>query len=241
MTEFSDDQFSSAYPDGIEHHYWNQARNHIIVSTLKRAGLKGAHILEIGCGTGVVLRALWDDNMTAYGVDLSPGDAPADLKNYLYYGISFTALPPELIASVEVILLCDVIEHIEDDKDFLLQIQHTFPKLTHIVATIPACQELWSNYDEHYRHFRRYDQVRVQSLTSANLDFSSVAYFFHGLYLPARLLLLLGKKRSTTITPPQGALALFIHNIIARVFILESRLLPTKLPGTSIIFVGKKR
>jgi len=45
-TEFSDDQFDQAYPDGIENHWWILARNRIVTSVIKK--IVGAVVLDVG-------------------------------------------------------------------------------------------------------------------------------------------------------------------------------------------------
>ena len=53
--QFENDDFDLAYPPGIEYHYWNLARNHIIEHQLNAITSSGIRILEIGCGKGIVV------------------------------------------------------------------------------------------------------------------------------------------------------------------------------------------
>lgn len=236
-TEFSQDQFSSVYPKGIEQHYWNRARNCIINDFIEENKLQEKRMLEIGCGRGVVLQALRTSGFDCYGVELAPVSIEKDLVGYLFSGIDFGKLPQQLIDSVEVVFLFDVIEHIEDEKEILSRIRHTFPRLTHVVVTVPARKELWSNYDIHYGHFRRYS---IESLETAihRSDFVSLrsSYVFHALYLPARLLAYCGAKRNVVVVPPGGVMRI-VHRIIGWLFYIEYRVVPCYVLGTSIISV----
>ncbi len=239
-TEFTGEQFASAYPEGIEGHYWSMARNRIISRFLAKQGLKGKRMLEIGCGRGVVLRALRTYGFDCYGVDLAQGEVPHDLEGYLSYSKSFEDLDAGFIQSIEVVLLFDVIEHIEDEKKFLERIKQTFPHLSHIVFTVPARMEVWSNYDTYYGHFRRYTRPLLTSVARASgLRLLQASYFFHVLYLPARIFTLLKITRSVVVNSPTGMMA-WVHRCTARCLELESIMLPASLIGTSIIGVMTK-
>ena len=65
---------------------------------------------------------------------------------------------------VRTILLLDVIEHLEDPVAFLAELRSHFPALRHLLLTVPARQELFSNYDEFNGHFRRYDPALLREL-----------------------------------------------------------------------------
>jgi hypothetical protein len=64
---FDADKFREAYPDGIENNYWSVARNWIIEAALPDK----AHILEIGCGRGVVVSYLLSRGGNAWGSELA--------------------------------------------------------------------------------------------------------------------------------------------------------------------------
>ncbi len=239
MTKFSETQLSAVYPVAIEKHYWNVARNKIILGEISHLGLTDVTMLEIGCGTGVVLRAVRSVSPSCYGVDLAAHESTPDIAPYTFYETDFTALPRELREKVTLILLCDVIEHIADDVAFLNSIKQHFPNVTHLLITVPARPELWSNYDTYYGHFRRYTRASIATLAAASsLEVATNRYFFHGLYLPARLLGKLKMSRQTTITPPRG-IGIAIHYLLGILFYLEFRLLPKRIAGTSILFVAK--
>lgn len=236
-TAFNDAQFASAYPAGIERHYWHRARIATIAAQLERADLRGAPIVEVGCGTGVVVRALRVRGFDCEGVELSDITIPEDLEGHIVAGTSFTELPASRRDGTKVVLLLDVIEHLEDPVIFLAQLRTSFPAMTHLLITVPARQELWSNYDEHYGHFRRYSVETVESTAHA-AGFSPLVtrYFFHGLYLPARVLAALGGQRSVSVSAPAGAL-ITVHRALAAWFRLEQHLLPAGFVGTSVISV----
>lgn len=241
-TEFDLSQFYSIYPDGIQNHYWNKARNLILYNTIKKFNLQGNKILEIGCGRGVVTSFLRKKQINCYGVELGIVK-PIDntITDYVFYSQDAFTLDYELRNSFTCILLLDVLEHIEFPEQFLANIYTNFPKLTHLVITLPARQELFSNYDVFNGHFRRYSKrTALKTCQSVDGKVLKCDYFFRILYLPALILRLFGVKRSTIIKAPLDKLSILLHGLIARLFFLESILFRFINTGTSVQMVVKK-
>jgi hypothetical protein len=144
----------------------------------------------------------------------------------------FADLPAGQRGKIRGVLLCDVIEHLPDPIEFLRKVRNALPMLEGVLVTVPARQELWSEWDRHYCHFRRYDLASLRAtLNAAGFKPLFAGYFFHGLYLPA-FLLRRGKLRSTSVKAP--ALS-WLHAIAGAAFQAEERILPSVLPGTSAI------
>jgi SAM-dependent methyltransferase len=237
-TEFTDTQYSSAYPEGIQGHYWSKARNYVIEKTILAQGLSGKHMLEVGCGTGVVLRALRRKGHSVIGTELAQTDVPDDLQDVMWTGIGYESLDTGILQKIQVVLLFDVIEHIEDEIVFLQEMRRDLPNLTHVVVTVPARPELWSNYDKHYGHFRRYTRTTLGEATKrAGLVTTYVSYFFHALYIPAKLLSFFKLNRRVDVHPPRNRITSFLHKLLGRIFLMEHNMLPNALRGTSIIGV----
>jgi hypothetical protein len=182
------------------------------------------------------------DYLRRYGIDCvgtEISQAPplnSDVAPHLRVGCDIADLPPDLTGEVRVALLLDVLEHLPEPNAFLRRCRKTLPALRALVITLPARQELWSNYDEHYGHFQRHRLEDLPGLL-AGLPVRSIetSYFFHGLYLPLLVLKRLGRRRNPEFRPPGGGLAGVLHRMTGSAFSLEDRLLPRRLPGTSLI------
>lgn len=240
-TAFQDEQFDAIYPLGVERHYWNRCRISIIADRLKAIGAKGP-MLEVGSGKGLVVAALRERGFDITGIELARIEAIPEAKPYCTSGVDVMSLSPQQCAPVRSILLLDVIEHIEDAAGFMAALWSKFPNLDWMVITVPARQELFSNYDEFNGHFRRYD---LRSLREhADPDQKRIwkaGYFFHSLYPAAWLQLRLGGARRTYFSVPALGIASTLHTLLGRAFHLESRLLPDPWRGTSIIACAGKR
>ena len=241
-TGFTASEYASNYPDGMDRHFWNRARNRVIERRVRRAlAVAPGRVLDIGCGRGIVV-----DHLRRWGVDCSGveiSQAPplnAAVASHLQMGCDIADLPADVRQIVRVGLLLDVLEHLPDPNTFLHRCRTILPGLKALVITLPARQELWSNYDEHYGHFQRHRLEDLPGLLLAlpvrSLDTS---YFFHGLYPPMLILNRLGCQRSFEFRPPGGGLVGVVHRIMGGVFSLEDRLVPRRWPGTSLIALAE--
>jgi hypothetical protein len=233
MTQYTEQQYEENYPPGIEQHFWHSARNAIIARTLSRTEMADSFLLEIGCGTGVVVSYLRRRGMRCIGCDLANFPVVDELRGVVFAITDFRDLPAGTRKSISGVLLCDVIEHLPDPTSFLFDVRNTFPALRRVLITVPARQELWSSWDNHYGHYRRYDR----STLCADLDRSgfrvlSAQYFFHTLYIP---MYLMRRRRPTRIEAPRWVLP---HLLIGAGLRLEHVLIPAWIPGTSLIAVA---
>jgi SAM-dependent methyltransferase len=239
---FRERQFRLAYPEGIERHYWNRARNHVV--RLMAEGVTGAGeiILEVGCGRGIVVDHLRSEGLNCYGVDLAPVDPLASVRKSVFPGVQATDLPAAFRASVSTLLLLDVIEHVEDPVALLKSLLASFHKTANLIVTVPAASELWSNYDAFYGHLRRYDIAMAEELAeAADLELVETRYLFRLLHPPAVILKALGRDRSVELRAPRSIISRVLHELMARICVLDYRILPKGLKGTSLAFICARR
>jgi len=234
-TAFDLAQFDAIYPAGVERHYWNRCRNRTIAAHLNAIGATGP-MLEVGCGKGLVVADLRKRGFDITGVEIADIASVEEAKGHIATGLDVFSLPPADREKVRTLLLLDVIEHLPDPYSFVRDLREKFPMLKWMVFTVPAKQELFSNYDEFNGHYRRYDLRTLRQHVDPERAFRWKAnYFFHALY-PAALvqLRLSGKRKLGFNVPPEGFWSK-IHWWLGSAFYLEGRLLPATWPGTSII------
>jgi len=236
-TAFSADKFALAYPPGIENHYWTKGRVSILMHTIKKNKLGQKKILEIGCGKGLVVEALRKFQINCWGADLADVDPIESVRLVVKTKCDATKLDKNFRDSIEVILLLDVIEHIPDTNNFLNELKRAFMNCSHFIITVPARKELWSNYDEFYGHFRRYDLSMTSAIASTH-DFKQLTnnYFFTSLYFAGLMSVKLTKRRNVGIKAPDGWMKK-AHRLMAAFLYAEYLILPGSIPGSSIIAV----
>ena len=84
--------------------------------------------------------------------------------------------------------LFDVIEHIEDDADFLTKVYQGLAPGGVLLVAVPAYQSLWSNEDVAVGHFRRYTLRGLKKkLSDAGFEIAYATYVFSLLIAPILL------------------------------------------------------
>lgn len=234
-TAYDAAQMAANYPTGAQDYYWFVARNLVIERVLRQTH-GGGIVFDLGCGRGFTLAHLLQRGFDGWGSDLAQydGSHPMVSKRVLY-GQPLGSIDLSVRGKVTTVLLLDVIEHLPDPSVLLCEVREAFPSLRRIIVTVPARMEIWSNYDEFFGHFRRYDAAGLRDWAQGQkLRVSHLQYFFHSLYWPAWAVARLGRTRATEVHVP-GWPAL--HRFMGRMLALESVLLPCAWRGSSLLGV----
>lgn len=238
-------------------HWWFQSRFAVIHFLLDLIVQKKSSLLDIGCGTGG-MTALLSKKHHCVGVDTSA--TAIGIAKELYPDNQFIQGDAHLVLenfdrTVDVVLLLDVLEHINDDKAFLSSISNRIAPDTHIIITVPAKQALWSKHDVTAGHFRRYERDTLTALwqDDPSISVKMLSFYNARLYAIIKLIRFFSIKINLTIgnsgtdffkTPK------VINNLLRKIFSGEktklARLLNKKdgeLPyknGVSMIAILKK-
>ena len=120
-------------------------------------------ILEVGCSSGYLLKELADDWSTSLVIG---ADYISDPLNRLAGQIPDVPLLrfdmvkcPLPSASVDAVVLLNVLEHIEDHRAAVNQVARILKPGGIAVVEVPAGPRLYDVYDKSLRHFRRYRQA----------------------------------------------------------------------------------
>jgi SAM-dependent methyltransferase len=145
-----------------DRHFWFRARNRAIVAAFDsiRARLRpGYRLLEVGCGTGNVLRDLQRAAMdgVVVGMDLHiEGLRVARSRVSPALVLQGDAEEPPFSVKFDVVGAFDLIEHLEDDVGVLRTLRLLLKEGGFLLLTVPASPALWSYFDVGSRHKRRY-------------------------------------------------------------------------------------
>ncbi|RNC82729.1 MAG: class I SAM-dependent methyltransferase [Phycisphaera sp.] len=229
--------------------WWFVAKRNILLNLIgryapaRKPGEKGLAI-DLGCGSGGLLRRLKDSFPTLgvemnehareicaeHGLTVKPGWLPDDV--------------PAEDASADVIVMSDVLEHVEKDVETVKVAAQKLRPGGILVCTVPAHPWMWTKRDEHHNHFRRYTRDQYERMFDIpELAAVVESYYNSFLFPPMVAARLLGKvlKKDTEagdIRVPPGP----VNGAMRRVFECEKQILgKLRLPiGASLISVHRR-
>ena len=227
-------------------HWWFVTKKDIILDSIRRhLNLQpNSMILDIGCGSGLMLNALEEMGHTS-GMDMS-SEAIQFSKEIFSGPVNQGFLPDQVPYPknvFELVTALDVIEHIDDDVASLEAIKSLLSPSGKAIITVPAYMFLWSQFDEMNEHKRRYTLTELQQkLIKAGFHIEKISYFntllFPIVYVVRKLNNILGRNGTSDVDMP-GSLA---NHSLRTIFGFEKYLLRfCKLPfGVSILAVVSK-
>jgi SAM-dependent methyltransferase len=177
--------------EGALRHPWELSRARA-VERIARRYTRGAlaRILDWGCGDAFTGRYLLDrlGAERLVGVDPHLTDAQRTLFTAGDPRITLTNREADLpTQTFDLILCCDVIEHVSEDRELLSTLRRDFLATSgRLIVTVPAFQALFSAHDVALRHYRRYSLGELERvLESAEFEVLGSGYLF-GSLLPIR-------------------------------------------------------
>ncbi|MBI1301187.1 MAG: methyltransferase domain-containing protein [Alphaproteobacteria bacterium] len=138
-------------------------------------------VLDVGAGSGIFARQLLDQGFCNSAVCVDPfyDEEKEELQN---------GKPISFVKSINkttqnLILMMDVLEHVEDDVGLLSQYTSTMPQGGRVLITVPAFQFMWSGHDVFLEHYRRYTiQSMEEVIKKAGMTPVKSRYFFGSLF-----------------------------------------------------------
>lgn len=241
-------------------HPWETARLKVIMSLIKKHYVnhkKPVTILDIGCGDTFIaenivkkypeVNYLAVDTAFTEETIIEYRNSTSGLNIQLYKQLGDIDLPN----SIDFVFLFDVIEHIENDTDFLISLNNN--KLLKndctIFITVPAYNKLFTDHDIFLKHFRRYNDKMLKTLCK-DTGFTKVSMgsFFAVLLIPRILEIVRNKIKHKNNSKGIGSWESkpVIDNIIDGILYCDYKILNgfnnmgIKIPGLSKYLICKK-
>jgi SAM-dependent methyltransferase len=242
-----------------DRHFWLRTRNKVIaivVSQITANMAPGYRVLEVGCGTGNVLRFLEQTckNGVVMGMDLFAEGLQYARRRTTCQVVQADINAPPFATQFHLIGLFDVLEHLPDDMRVLRNMHTMLAQGGILLLTVPAHPSLWSYFDEASHHCRRYQVSNLESKlnnTGYRIEYLTqyMVSIFPLLWLGRRLKALIYRRPSGSadrtdalaraelrITPVANGLLAFLLAQEARL-IARRRRLPI---GTSLLAIARK-
>jgi SAM-dependent methyltransferase len=150
---------------GSEHFIDVASRTHAVEEVVRAAGPSRSMIVEIGCSSGFLLRELMArlPEHVFLGADYTYGTLEA-LGRHLpavplaQFDLTHCPLPD---AFADVIVLLNVLEHIEDDEAAIAELFRIVRPGGSVIIEVPAGASLFDVYDRALMHHRRYGMTAL--------------------------------------------------------------------------------
>jgi ubiquinone/menaquinone biosynthesis C-methylase UbiE len=242
-----------------DRHFWFRARQ-AIISVLTEQIIsdfqQGYLVMEIGCGTGNLLKTLENTCLkgTVLGLDLFwEGLAFAQERTTAGLIQARAECMPFSSEQFDLIGIFDVLEHLENDASILSTIQEMLKPGGKLLLTVPAHGDLWSSFDMVSYHQRRYTTSELtKKLISSGFTIDYLSECMQILYPLAKLrrktpILLESakeKKNSQKQFNQEIAILPIVNEIAFQVLKMELKQIKEHRPiarGTSIIAIASKK
>ena len=195
------ESFYVEYSQIEDTHWWFRGRREIFTRLLAPLAVKPLRMLDIGFGTGAMLKFL-----APYG-SVTGMDMSADAIRFARRRVACPMLlgsitnVPLASASFDLVTAFDIVEHVEDDRTACAELARVCRPGGAVVIFVPALQILWGWQDEVSHHRRRYRAGPLRAVVEgAGLRVTHVTYFNTLLFAP-----ILAARLALRVWRPSGA------------------------------------
>jgi 2-polyprenyl-3-methyl-5-hydroxy-6-metoxy-1,4-benzoquinol methylase len=139
------------------------------------------HVLDVGAGSGVFSKLLLE-----HGAEQATCVDPAYPieQESAHAGRPIRFVHQAERSDADVVLLMDVLEHVDDDTGLLREYATPAAPGTRFLMTVPAFQWMWSGHDVFLEHRRRYTLPMLEAVVREAGLVPVTGCYFYGLTLP---------------------------------------------------------
>ncbi len=223
-----------------ENHFWIRRRFEVMRRLADSAIRKAAHCAEIGCGNGLLQKALEDCyGISVAGFELNEFALQRNIsREGPLYCYNIHQRNAEFQNYFDLIFMFDVLEHIEDESGFLQSVKFHLADSGSLIVNVPAHDFFFSDYDRAAGHLRRYSAGQLEKIAEQN-GFRFRACSYWGLPLVPLLLL----RKMVSLQVDNGRVGFdpgsrTVNNLLSLLARCEA--IPQKILGTSVMAVLEK-
>lgn len=163
----------------VNNHWYYRAKVAALLKAIKH--IQPNYIVDVGAGSGFFSKKLLSSTIAteALCVDTSYSEERDEIANgkIIKYRKSIST------TNADIVLMMDVLEHVDDDVNLLREYVEKVPVGTYFLITVPAFSFLWSGHDVYLDHKRRYTLNEIKSVikkqtSKLNMERISLVWFF---------------------------------------------------------------
>lgn len=218
--------------------WWYRGRVSAIKSALARSHIAQVNdVLDFGAGYGGMREELSKIGTRVYAFE--PDSEARKAATGRGYAQVFGTEGEALARTYDLIGLFDVVEHIEDDREFLLRLKSALDEYGYLAITVPAYQFLWSSHDVANMHFRRYTRASIcKLLKECGFTVEYASYWNTVLFPLALTARVLGFSGESSFGLPRAIDAIFYACVVVESWLMRFVRLPF---GVSIVVIARKK
>ena len=165
--------------EAAERHWYYASKARAVLACL--ANHTPERILDVGAGSGFFSKVLLRETGARSAICVDRGYTSEWEESCAGKPVAFRRSISEVDA--DVVLMLDVLEHADNDRELLRQYVDKARRGTRFVISVPAFSWLWSKHDDFLEHRRRYTLRGLQAVV-ADVRLSPVRshYFFAGVF-----------------------------------------------------------
>jgi SAM-dependent methyltransferase len=163
-----------------EDHWYYASKSRAVLQCLSDRSPE--RILDVGAGSGFFSKMLLRDTAVRTAICVDPaytGDWSED-----HFGKPLAFRRASGSGDADLVLLMDVLEHVDDDVGLLRQYVATARSGTRFIVSVPAFSWLWGRHDEFLGHRRRYTLPALLEVAAAAGLRPVTSFYFFAMIFP---------------------------------------------------------
>jgi hypothetical protein len=170
---------SAILGDQVDTHWYYRSKAQALQRYL--AGRSRGRILDIGAGSGFFSKWLLRNTDACAAVCVDTGYSRDWDETVAGKPIAYRRAYAD--GGADLVLLMDVIEHVDDDVGLLVSYREHISTSATWIITVPAFPFLWSGHDVYLEHRRRYTIETLRTrVEAAGLEVDRINYFFGAVF-----------------------------------------------------------
>jgi 2-polyprenyl-3-methyl-5-hydroxy-6-metoxy-1,4-benzoquinol methylase len=226
----------------LEHWYY-QAKFELLRRTLSAFGIlrPGTQLADLGCGLGVFLTLLEKRRLLSPGQMIGIDPAAQSGQHSIGGTVPIATAWPD--KGFDLILLMDVLEHIEDDRAALAQAWTQLKPGGYAFITVPAFSFLWSHHDEVLGHCRRYTMGSLENLLQTIPDLKvKRLHYFYALIFPIAMVVRRARRKTRDAASDLKPAPPWLNLLLKKSLSLESLFARhNKIAGLTVVALVQKQ
>jgi len=230
-----------------ESNFWFRARNELIQWVLRNYFPDAKSFFEVGCGTGFVLAGLHEkfprmrlagSEIFADGLAIAKARVPkVELYQMDARRISFEG-------EFDVVGAFDVLEHVIEDENVLVQMFNAVRPGGGLLVTVPQHPFLWSASDQYAMHQRRYNRAELRAKVESARFLIERITSFNSLLLPLMIWSRVQRRRNHDFQPwREFEIGPALNKTLESILKLERMVIRKGVSfpaGGSLLLIGRK-